>query len=73
MSSIEYKPDGTIVVTARITLKPGRDDRLIEILETAPARGLASTIRESMRTGITNRPENFVNDDLDLSGHGVEI
>lgn len=73
MSSIEYKPDGTIVVTARLTFKPGRDDRLIELIKNAPARGLASTIRESMRSGSGNGPENLTDERLDLSGLGLEI
>lgn len=74
MSSIIVKPNGTIIVTVRITLKPGRDDQIMELIDNAPRRGLASTIREAMRTGISN-PENLYTEEneLDLSGLGQDI
>lgn len=52
MSAVLTKPDGTLVVTIRLTLKPGRDDALIALVDTAPRRGLAGAVREAMRTGI---------------------
>ncbi len=47
---IVRKPDGTLVVGVRITLKPGRDDDLIELVLSAPK--LAPAIREAMRSGV---------------------
>lgn len=74
MSSILTKPDGTKVVTVRITLKPGRDDTIIALIDNAPVRGLASTIREAMRTGIIDSDNAFTEDEqLDLGGLGQEI
>jgi hypothetical protein len=73
MSAITVKPDGTIVATVRITLKPGRDDTLIEMINRAPARCLAATIREAMRTGIMDSAELFKDEDLDLTSLGTEI
>lgn len=52
MSAVLSKPDGTLVVTIRLTLKPGRDDVLIALVDAAPRRGLAGAVREAMRTGI---------------------
>ena len=48
--SIVRKPDGTVVVGVRITLKPGRDDELIALI--LGAKKLAPVIREAMRSGI---------------------
>ena len=39
---------GTLVVTVRITLQPGRDDDLIELVNTAPKGALAGVIREAL-------------------------
>ncbi len=47
---IVRKPDGTLVVGVRITLKPGRDDDLIELV--LSAQKLAPAIREAMRSGV---------------------
>jgi hypothetical protein len=47
---IVRKPDGTLVVGVRITLKPGRDDDLIELV--LLAKKLAPAIREAMRGGV---------------------
>ena len=74
MSALAKKWDGTLVVTLRLTLKPGRDDDLITIVEAAPARGLAATVREAMRGGIPIRSHN-VQDEAspDLTGLGQEL
>ena len=47
---IVRKSDGTLVVGVRITLKPGRDDDLIELV--LSAQKLAPAIREAMRSGV---------------------
>lgn len=47
---IVRKPDGTLVVGVRITLKPGRDDDLIDLV--LNAQKLAPAIREAMRSGV---------------------
>ena len=47
---IEHRDDGTIVVNTRITLKPGRDDSLIDLL--LDADNMAGAIREAMRNGV---------------------
>jgi hypothetical protein len=51
MSAIVRRPDGTLIVTLRLTLKPGRDDALIAVIQAAPSRGLAAVVREAMRGG----------------------
>jgi len=53
MSARKRKADGTLVVTVRLTLKPGRDDALIALVQEAPRGGLAAAIREAMRHGVT--------------------
>ena len=47
---IVRKPDGTLVVGVRITLRPGRDDDLITLV--LSAKKLAPAIREAMRSGV---------------------
>ncbi len=52
MSAVLVKPDGTLVVTLRLTLKPARDAPLIALVRAAPPGGLAGAVREAMRSGI---------------------
>jgi hypothetical protein len=70
--SIVKKPDGTLVVGVRITLKPGRDDELIALV--LGARKLAPAIREAMRSGVVKGMYNQMEFDLeDLAGVGIEL
>jgi hypothetical protein len=57
-NNVKVRPRGTMVVTVRITLQPGRDDDLIELIENTPKGALSAVIRESMRSG-TNRQTSF--------------
>ena len=71
MPSILTLPTGNLVVSVRITLRPGRDDELIELVRTAPARLLAATIREAMRSGVGHGlAVSEEDDDIDLSKLG---
>ena len=67
------KDDGTLVLTVRVTLKPGRDDDLIALVQQAPPRGMASAIREAMRSGITSPAATEEDDDLALPDLGVDL
>jgi hypothetical protein len=70
--SIVKKPDGTLVVGVRITLKTGRDDELIALV--VGARKLAPTIREAMRSGVVKGMYTQMDLGLDdLEGVGIEI
>ena len=69
---IVRKPDGTLVVGVRITLKPGRDDDLIILVLSAPK--LAPAIREAMRSGVVKGAYIQLELDLnDLAGAGIEL
>ena len=69
---IVRKPDGTLVVGVRITLKPGRDDDLIALV--LGARKLAPAIREAMRSGVVKGMYIQLELDLnDLAGAGIEL
>ena len=69
---IVRKKDGTVVVGVRITLKPGRDDDLIDLVLSAPK--LAPAIREAMRSGVVKGMYTQLEIDLDdLAGVGIEI
>ena len=57
-NSAFIRPRGTMVVTVRITLQPGRDDDLIELIEKTPKGALSAVIREAMRSG-TNRQTTY--------------
>jgi hypothetical protein len=70
--SIVKKPDGTVVVGVRITLKPGRDDELIALV--LGARKLAPAIREAMRSGVVKGIYTQMELDLDdLTSVGIEL
>jgi len=73
---VSRRVGGTLVVTVRITLQPGRDDDLIELVETAPRGALAGLIREAMRSG-TNRQTTYeaewTDDPLEMNELGVEL
>jgi DNA polymerase III alpha subunit (gram-positive type) len=72
MSSIERRPDGTLIVSVRITLKPGRDDPLIDLVQRALPHRLARTIREAMRSGVS--VETVEEEDIiDLTGLGMDL
>ena len=70
--SIVRKPDGTLVVGVRITLKPGRDDDLIVLV--LSARKLAPAIREAMRSGVLHPLEYLQEADQEtLEGVGIDL
>jgi len=73
---VSRRVGGTLVVTVRITLQPGRDDDLIELVETAPRGALAGLIREAMRSG-TNHQTTFeaewTDNPLEMNELGVEL
>lgn len=74
MSAITIKDDGTIVVTTRITLKPERDQELIDSILAAPKRRRATIIRELMRTGIDEKKQvEKIEEDLDLSNLIIKL
>lgn len=74
MSSVIKKPDGTLVVTVRLTLKPSRDQALIDLVQRAPPRRLARAIREAMRTGVSTATLAAEDDELlDLSSLALDL
>jgi hypothetical protein len=76
LMAVSRRAGGTLVVTVRITLQPGRDDDLIELVESAPKGALAGLIREAMRSG-TNRQTTYeaewTENPLDMDDLGIEI
>jgi hypothetical protein len=73
MSCILEKPDGTLVVTVRITLRPGRDDAQIGLVRAAQRSKLAGMIRESMRSGLGAELVAVEDEDIDLSGLSIDL
>jgi hypothetical protein len=74
--AVSRRVGGTLVVTVRITLQPGRDDDLIELVETAPRGALAGLIREAMRSGAnrqTSYEAEWTDDPLEMDDLGVEL
>ena len=73
----EIRPGGSRVVTVRLTLRPGRDDDLITLVEMAPRGRLAAMVREAMRSGVSSKTAAFEADEesapLELSGLGMEV
>jgi hypothetical protein len=73
MATFVSRADGTIVVTVRITFKPGRDDTLIDMIVNAPKGALAGVIREAMRNGTANGAVEQAFEEVDTSGLGQDI
>ena len=73
----EVRPGGSLVVTVRLTLQPGRDDDLIALVEMAPRGRLAAMVREAMRSGISSPSKDFSTEveesRMDLSSLALEI
>ena len=73
----EVRPNGSLVVTVRITLQPGRDDDLIALVQMAPRGQLAAMIREAMRSGTSTHKSTFYCEaeevQMDLSNLALEI
>jgi hypothetical protein len=61
------RSDGTIYLLVHLTLKPGRDDALIELVQNAPRRALAPLVREAMRSGVNNSTNVFQETEEDFS------
>ena len=77
MATALVRKNGNLVVTMRLTLRPGRDDELIDLVHNAPNGSLASLVREAMRTGISSKvsafDENPDEEKFDMSGLGLEL
>ncbi len=73
----EVRPGGSLVVTVRLTLHPGRDDDLITLVEMAPRGRLAAMVREAMRSGVSSKATTFEAETetqpLDMSGLGMDV
>ena len=67
------KPDGTVVLTVRVTLKPGRDDDLIALVRQAKPRGMAAAVRDAMRSGVTARVDDNDDDEFVLPDLGMDL
>lgn len=53
METKKENKDGKLVVLIHLTLKPGVDDELIQLVCNAPRRYLAGRVREAMHRGLT--------------------
>ena len=76
ISRLKPRPNGSLVVTIRLTLMPGRDDDLITALESAPTGALAGIVREMMRSGTMGNiaTEAVIHEsEPDLSGMGFDL
>jgi hypothetical protein len=74
--AVEQRERGTLVVTVRITLQPGRDDDLIELVNNAPKGALAGLMREAMRSGTSSRvtyETEWTDTPLEMQDLGIEI
>jgi hypothetical protein len=74
--AVSKRLNGNLIVTVRITLQPGRDDELIELVERAPKGALAGLIREAMRNGAAGRTTyetEWSETPLEMDGLGIEL
>ena len=75
MSAIVERRDGSLVLMIHMTLKVGRDDALIRLIRAAPQRGLATVVRETMRSGTPENEDVYAedNNDFKISDIGVDL
>jgi len=74
--AVSRRLNGNLIVTVRITLQPGRDDELIELVDHAPKGTLAGLIREAMRNGAAGRATyetEWSETPLEMDGLGIEL
>lgn len=74
--AVSRRLNGNLIVTVRITLQPGRDDDLIELVDRAPKGALAGLIREAMRNGAAGRATyetEWTETPLEMDGLGIEL
>jgi hypothetical protein len=64
---VRKQSNGTICLLVHLTLKPGRDDALIELVQNAPRRALAPLVREAMRSGVSSSANVFQETEEDFS------
>ena len=72
----EIRANGNLVITVRITLQPGRDDDLIELVDKAPKGALAGLIREAMRSGSAGKvtyESEWTSNPLEMQNLGIEL
>ena len=70
------RANGTLIVSVRITLQPGRDDELIELVNAAPKGALAGVVREAMRSGTSSKvayETEWTDTPLQMGNLGIEI
>jgi hypothetical protein len=78
MPALVKRANGNVVVTVRLTFVPGRDDRLLALIQSAPPRGLAGIVRAAMHSGVESveAGPGLVADaaaDVDVSGLGDDL
>jgi hypothetical protein len=74
--AVSKRLNGNLIVTVRITLQPGRDDELIELVDRAPKGALAGLIREAMRNGAAGKvtyETEWSETPLEMDGLGIEL
>ncbi len=52
MTTKQRKADGTLSLLVHLTLKPGRDDQIIDLIRKTSDRNVASRICEVLRIGL---------------------
>jgi hypothetical protein len=74
---ISRRPNGSLVLTVHITLRPERDDDLIALISQAPKGALAGVVREAMRSGVSNGSTGYEEDSaeqpLSMADLGTEL
>ncbi len=74
--ALKARPNGSLVLTVRLTLLPGRDDDLIALIQGVPRGDLARQIREAMRNGVTtwvSEAETANETPLDMGDLGLDL
>lgn len=74
--ALKARPNGSLVLTVRLTLLPGRDDDLIALIQSVPRGDLARQIREAMRNGVTtwvSEAETESETPLDMGDLGLDL
>jgi len=76
MAALKVRKNGSLVLSVRLTLMPGRDDDLIALLQDVPHGDLAHQVRTAMRNGVTRwvtDAETDVETPLDMQDLGIDL
>ena len=76
MAALRVRKNGSLLLTVHLTLRLGRDDDLIALIQSVPRGDLARQIRATMRNGVTTwvvETETGADTPLNMQDLGIDL